>query len=320
MASAAWQVGLGLAAAGAAIYPSYKYDQSHPTIGQKRKYPYDEGVDLSFDSKRQRLSKMAFRRRRTFRRRPRRFRRRRIRIRRKRFVRRVRRIARLVNEPQKYIPGDTTMFVSEANVGGPIAYVMAPASALIQGDADANFAGNSFFLRGIRFFGKVGLDTTTPPTTGFVMRVMAIESREQGQGLHVINNFTSTTTSITNPTQTPPDVNPRFFEITPFTGKGNIWPVDTSLVRLRRTWHIVVNPGDVEAGEASLPVPFNIYWRINKLIQVENTGQGAITTGQRRFKYRQYYFVIQIMGSVAGTNTDIIGQMNFNTAVHWREA
>jgi len=317
-------VASGAALSGYALYSDIKY------AGQKRKFQQlDEGIDLSADPKRQKLitsSKMAFRSRRRFRRR---FRRRRRRFPRKKrgFRRAVKRVILRTLEPRKLAVSFAQAF-AEADATNRLVYVNCPPSALVQGTAgtqDDQVDGNKVFLRGMILRGQVAMDNTTPTANGVIFRVTACFSKEQGSGFQggfVVYN--STTTSAANPAQVPPDTNPRFFDaVVPqaFIGGGNVIPFDRTNVKVLKQWTFLVNPGaDTIASELSLPTIVKCYLPINKMIQFEDAGQLGLTTAPRRFKYGNYFFVVQVIASSgAPFSTDTLVNGSFRTEVFWKD-
>lgn len=310
----------GAALSGYALYSDIKY------AGQKRKF--DEGIDLSFDSKRRKLTpRMAFRRR-TFRRR---FRRRRPfrkkRFGRRRFAKRVKRVILRTLEPRKIATSFAQSF-AEADVNNRLVYVNCPPSALVQGTAgtqDDQVDGNKVFLRGMVLRGQIAMDTTTPSAEAAIFRVTACFTKEQGSGFQggfVVYN--STTTSAANPAQVPPDTNPRFFDaVVPqaFIGGGNVIPFDRTNVKVLKQWTFLVNPGSGTIGtELALPTIVKCYLPINKMIQFEDAGQLGLTTAPRRFKKGNYFFVVQVIASSGFPfSTDTLINGSFRTEVFWKD-
>lgn len=172
LAQAGGFIAAGAALSGYALYSDIKY------AGQKRKF--DEGIDLTFDSKRQKLiPRMAFRRR-TFRRRGKRRFRRKRRFGRKRFAKSVKRVILRTLEPRKLAVSFAQAF-AEADAVNRLVYVNCPPSALVQGTAgtqDDQVDGNKVFLRGMVLRGQVAMDNTTPTANGVIFRVTACFTKE----------------------------------------------------------------------------------------------------------------------------------------------
>ena len=328
MATSIGQLAIGLGAVAAAYPLTRKWDNY---VDQKRKA--DEAVDLSYDSKRQRLSsgfvssgnmafRPRFRRRRMFRRR--RFRRKFIRARRRAFRRAVKRVVLKTAEPQKIVAANFSQGFAEEDAAGPLAYVACPPSVLVQGDQDDQFTGNKVWIKGMLLRGHIFINQTTPGITAAMVIVTAVFTKEQGTGFQGgFIPFSSTTTSSTNPAQTAPDVNPRFFDAagsSAFTGNKFDITFDSTNVKVLRQWKIPINfAGDVEGTLGAMPTLIKLYCPINRMVQIEDAGQQGMTTGTRRFKHGSWYYVLKVITGVAGGLNDTAVSGDFSTQVFIRD-
>lgn len=325
MASSLGQVAIGLGAA-AAAYPLTRLWDNH--VDRKRKA--DEAVDLTFDLKRQRVASnfvstpnMGFKRRSRFRKRFRRPRRRRT-FRKKRFARSVKRVILRTIEPRKVVAADFQQSFSEEDAVGPVAYINCPPSVLVQGTQEDQVTGNKCFLKGMVLRGHMFLSVTTPSVTGAMVLVTAIWTKEQGTGFHGgFIAYTSTTTSAANPAQVPPDTNPRLFNaVAPFnfTGDKFRYEFDRTNVKVLKQWRIPINPGGQDSLTiGSMPVLFKLYCPINRMIQFEDPGELGLSATPRRFKYGNYYFVLQVVTGVANGANDTIINGDFRSEVFLRD-
>ena len=190
------------------------------------------------------------------------------------------------------------------------------------GDEEDRFHGNEFWLKALSLRGQMSMDRTTPPATSAMVRITLLWSKDQS-GAHDdgFSAFGNTTTAITNPTQTPPNVNPRFFMNTavPFTGQGYVAPFDTTRHKVIRSWLIPVNPaGDAEAGELSMPTLFKCYVPIRRMMQVEDATQGPLTQ-PLRYKNGTYWWVIQVIASTVGTSADPVVNFEVQPINYFRD-
>lgn len=316
--------GVGLSSLG----PDFKFDVS-------KKRPATLQLIGGSDAKRLRLSdfvKLRKRKRgggmarRRFRRRFRRRRRARGKRTFRRFARRVKRVILRTQEPKNRLAANNLAFnLVEGDAVSRVVYVHCPVASLLQGPEDDEFIGNKFWLKGVSIRGQLSMSTDTPTATGALVRFTLLWSRDQGAAnmSTTLIPLTSGTTVNTNPAQTAPNVNPRFFAYTtsPFTGHGYVTPFDTTRHKVIRSFSIPVNPsGDVETGQFSIPTPFNCYVRIGKMQQVEDHDSGDLSTPPMRFKYGTYWWVIQCIAS--NTNppgNDPICTLQFQSHVYYRD-
>jgi len=270
---------------------------------------------------------MAFRRR-TSRRRPRRGRR----LRKRRgfrsrggFAKRVRRVIFRSLEKRVQVIEDGTVATNLAEGDGTtrVIYVQAPISGMLHGDEEDRFQGNQFWLKALSLRGQLTMDTTTPPATAAIVRITLLFSKDQGDGFQTgLTAFGNTTTAITNPTQVPPDTNPRFFQNTavPFVGLGYTAPFDVTRHKVIKSWIIPVNPsGDVEGSALALPTLFKCYVPIKRMMQVEDALQGPINGSNTRYKYGTYWWVVQCIAGNTGTSADTVVTMRHQSMVYYRD-
>lgn len=284
------------------------------------------------DPKRLKLSdftkkrKMARRGRMSVRRRPRRGRRlRRKRTFRRSFAKRVKRVIFRALERKVNVstdPGFDEVAMAEGDGVTRVIYVHSPVSAMNHSDEEDGFHGNQFYLKALSLRGQLSMDTTTPSATAAIVRITLLWSKDQGSGFDTgFVALGNTTTANTNPTQTAPNVNPRFFMNTavPFVGQGYVTPFDTTRHRVIRSWIIPVNPaGDSEAGQLSLPTLFKCYVPIKRMMQIEDAVQGPLTQPVR-FKNGTYWWVIQTIASNVGTSTDPVVNMEVQALTYFRD-
>jgi len=320
----------GAALSGYALYSDIKY------AGQKRKF-IDEGVDLSYDTKRARLSlpvrnNMAMFRRRTFRRRfRRRFKRRPRRFRRRRgsFKRAVRRVILKTAEPKKYDDAIVNAYqIREGDGTSRVSNVVCPMFGLGQGVEDDQFLGNKYWLKGYSIRGQVGTSGEVTTRQGAIIRISLVWSREQNPGVLFAGwtEFTSATTSTANPTATSPNVNPRFFESATatlaFVGNGFVLPFDTTNVRVLASRNIVVNPGvenQAGSGVIALPTPFKFYFPINKWVQIRDPDETDLSNVALTYKYGVYYLVMQAISNTNDITDQTIAEMDYKLTMHYRD-
>jgi len=326
MASSLWQVGLGLAAAGASYPITRKWDKF---VDRKRKR-VDEGIDLSHDSKRLKMAmrtRSRFRSRRSFRRR-RTFRKRRFRKGRGSFKRAVRRVILRTAEAKQTITSSATGFgLAQGDGTSRIVYVTCPVQVPGQGVEDDQFLGNKYFVKGISFRGQVGTSGEGTVFQGALVRVTLVWSKKQNAALLAgWNTFGNTTTRTTNPTATAPNENPTFFEASTLTGQfvGSGWvdPFDTTVVTVISSKTIVINPGvENEAGTGiiSCPTPFSFYYSLNKWLQIEDPTHTDLSTAQFRFKHGTYYLVMQVIANTNDVSATAVGEMDYKIKLHFRD-
>lgn len=271
---------------------------------------------------------MARFRRRTFRRRPRRSRRfrRKRGFRRTSFKRAVKRVIFRTLEKQQQVIEDGTVATNLAEGDGTTRtiYVQSPLSGMLHGDEEDRFHGNEYWLKSLGIRGVITMDTTTPPATGAMVRITLLWSKDQGDGFQTgFTAFGNTTTATTNPAQTSPDVNPRFFMNTavPFVGLGYIAPFDTTRHRVIKSWLIPVNPsGDVEGSALAMPTLFKCYVTLNKKMQVEDALQAGIAGTNTRYKNGTYWWVVQcIAGNASTPSADTVCVMRAQSIVYYRD-
>jgi len=306
-----------------------QYARSSGLRSLKRKA--DEGIDLSFDRKKQRMAfrrGTRFRSRRSFRGRRRSFRKRRFRSRRGSFKRAVKRVILRTAEPKQAI---TSAVLAQGLVQGDgtsrIVYVMCPIQVPGQGIQDDQFIGNKFYVKGISFRGQVGTSGEDTTFQGALIRITLVWSKKQNSALSTgWNTFGSTTTRTTNPTATAPSENPTFFESPNLTGQftGNGWvdPFDITTVKVISSKTIIVNPGvenQAEGGVVSCPTPFSFYYRLNKWLQIEDPTHGDFATAQFRFKYGTYYLVMQVIANTNDVSNTPVAEMDYKVKVHFRD-
>jgi len=314
-------------AAGAAL-SAYALYSDIKTAGSKRKP--DEGVDLSYDSKRIKLNpnvvtspSMAFRRRSRFRRRFRRRPRKRFGRKRRSFKRAVRRVILRTIEPRKVIASEFQQAFNEEDAVGSVSYVNCPPSILVQGTQEDQVSGNQVWLKGMLLRGHFMLSLTTPSVAGCMVVVTAVHTKEQGSGFQGgFIQFQSTTTSGTNPAQVAPDVNPRFFNgagAIAFTGDKYRVEFDKTNVKVMRQWKIPINPAGDQTTVGTMPTLFKLYCPINRKIQFEDAGELGLTTAPRRFKRGNYFFVLQVITGIPGGVNDTIVNGDFRSEVFVRD-
>lgn len=329
LAQAGAFIAAGTALSGYALYSDIKH------AGRKRKF-VDEGVDLSYDNKRARLSlpvrnNMAMFRRRTFRRRfRRRFKRRRRTFRRRRgFTRAVKRVILRTSEPKKYDDAEVNAYsIREGDGTSRVSNVVCPMFGVGQGVEDDQFIGNKYFLKGYSIRGQVGTSGEVTTRQGAIIRISLVWSREQNPQVLFAGwtEFTSTTTSTANPTATSPNVNPRFFESTnatlAFVGNGYVLPFDTTNVRVLASRTIIVNPGvenQAEEGIIAMPTPFKFYFPINKWVQIRDPGEGDLSNVALTYKRGVYYLVMQGISNTNDVTNTVIAEMDYKLAMHYRD-
>jgi len=274
-----------------------------------------------------RKSKMVRRGRTAFRRRSRRTRR----FRRKRsfgrrsFAKRVKRVIFRTLERKVNVstdPGFDEVAMAEGDGTTRVIYVHSPVSAMNHSDEEDGFHGNEFWLKALSLRGQLSMDTTTPPATAAIVRFTLLWSKDQGSGFDTgFVSFGNTTTANTNPAQTAPNVNPRFFMNTavPFVGQGYVVPFDTTRHKVIRSWIVPVNPsGDSESGQLSMPTLFKLYVPIRKMMQIEDATQGPLTQPVR-FKNGTYWWVIQVIASNVGTSADPVVNMEVQALTYFRD-
>jgi len=328
MATSLGQIAAGLVAT-AAIYPLTRKWDRH--VESNKRKAEDQ---RSFSVKRLKLNRntdMAFRTRRTFRRRFRRrkrtFRRRRMPFRKRRFTKAVRRVILKTSEPKQiWAPENTTGYaIREGDGTSRIINVTSPLSAPIQGVEDDQFIGNKFFAKGIVLRGQVGTSGEVTNRQGCIIRITLVFSKEQNPLDGAWTEFTSATTSSAAPLATSPNVNPRFFESSnatlQFVGNGWTLPFDRTRVKVITSKTIVVNPGvenDAGAGIIAMPTPFNLYFPINKWMQIEDPDQNSLTD-PLRFKYGNYYLVMQAVSNTNDVTDQTIAEMDYSIGVFYRD-
>jgi len=264
-------------------------------------------------------------RRRTFRRKFKRRRRTKRRFRRKSsFNRRVKRVIfRSLERKVMNCNGISVATIAEGDGVSRVVLVHAPLSHMAQGDEEDRFQGNQFWVKGLLIRGQFSMDTTTPPASSAIMRLSLIWTPEQGAGFDAgFVGFGNTTTSNTNPAQTAPNVNPRFFmnTATPFTGAGYTVPYDTTRVKVIKTFIIPVNPsGDTVGTELAMPTLFKCYVPIRKMVQCEDPLQASIATPPIRYKYGTYFWVLQCIAGNVGTSSDTVVNMVYQSLVYFRD-
>jgi len=324
-------VGLGLAAVGAAYPITRWYDKTYGIDSRKRK---DRGFEVSFPvSKRIKGIPMAFssRRRRPMRRRPyrrKRFRRRRVPFKRRRFTKAVRRVILRTAEPKvARIPENENLTLQQGDATTRVVYVSNPPGGMIQGTEADQFVGDKFFLKGVSLRGQVGTSGENTTFQGGTIRITLCWSKEQGSALDgPWTVFDSTTTSVANPTQVPPFVNPRFFEDSNasfvFVGNGMVLPFDTrGKVRTLGTKYITLNPGvenQAEGGVVGAPTLFDFYWPINKWMSIEDPDQGDISSPYR-FKYGTYYLVMQVIANTNDVSATPVAEMEYTISCYFKD-
>lgn len=299
----------------------------------KRPYPTPPGTPLVTSNKRLRKSfslrsKMVKFRRRRFRRfqRRRRFRKK-VPFRRRRFTKAVRRVILKTTESKlRRVPESGSLNLAQGDGTSRVTYVQAPANSLIQGPESDEFLGSKFWLKGISLRGQVGTSGETTTYNGCLIRVTLVWSKEQGTGLDTaFVAFTSATTSIAAPLQTPPFQNPRFFETTNATNQfvGNGWALafDRTKVKVIKSYTIQVNPGvenEAGAGIIATPTPFNLYFPINRPMQIEDPAQGDLTS-PFMFKHGTYYLVMQAIANTNDVSSTQVAEMTYTTTTYFKE-
>jgi len=329
MATSVGQIAAGLVAT-AAIYPlTRKWDNYVETNKRKAQ------DQRSFSVKRIKLvtnSDMAFRTRRTFRRRFRRrrktYRKRRTPFRKRRFTKAVRRVILKTSEPKQiWAPENAVGYaIREGDGTSRVINVSAPLSAPIQGVEDDQFIGNKFFAKGISLRGQVGTSGEVTTRQGAIIRITLVYSKEQNPGLDgAWTEFTSATTSVAVPTATPPNLNPRFFESSnatlQFVGNGWTLPFDRTRVKVISSRTILVNPGvenQADGGVIAMPTAFSLYFPINKWMQIEDPDQTTLTD-PLRFKYGNYYLVMQAISNTNDVTDQTIAEMDYSIGMFYRD-
>lgn len=304
----------GAALSGYALYSDIKHAR------QKRKFQeVDEGIDLSFDSKRQR---MAFPRRRTFRRRfRRRFRKRfkrRVPFNRRRFTKRVRRVILKTAEAKKLDnPSQSVTTFREGDGTSRTVYIRNLCAILgNQGLDQDHIVGNSVWIKGFAFCGQIGLSQFSVTSQGALLRVSLVWSKQQltvgtgtnGPGFLELNSgTTSALTQTAGAAVLSPEQVPGLFEGTKGTtanyiGLGYVIPFDKTQCKRIKTYTIPINPsGDVgNETNTTVPTPFNLWFPINKKYQWEDPTEANLS-GTSHGKYGTYYLVLQL---VADTNSN----------------
>jgi len=327
MATSFGQVALGLASV-AAIYPlTRKWDKHVDSLKRKS----DEAIDLSHDTKKQRMAfrrTSRFRGKRTFRGRKRSFRKRRFRSRRGSFKRAVKRVILRTAEAKQTITSAVTGFgIAQGDNTSRIVYVSCPVQVPGQGVEDDQFLGNKFFVKGISFRGQVGTSGEDTTFQGALIRVTLVWSKKQNAALlSGWNTFGSTTTRTTNPTATAPNENPTFFEAPSlteqFVGNGWVDAFDITTVKVLSSKTIVVNPGvenQAEGGVISCPTPFSFYYKLNKWMQIEDPTHSDLSTAAFRFKYGTYYLVMQAVANTNDVSNTAVAEMDYKMKLHFRD-
>lgn len=301
---------------------------AHPTDIQKKRPrgftligPDPKRLKLSDLTKPKAVHSMALRRRR-FRGRKRRGKRR-FRGKRRGFARKVRNVIRRTLEPQRTPSTAQTLSLAEGDGTTRVIYVLAPVTSLIQGTDDATFRGNKVYLKGVSLRGQLSMDVTTPPASSAAIRLTLLWSKDQGSGFNsTFQTFGNTTTSITNPTQVPPNSNPQFFGLTavPFTGQGYTVPFDTTRHKVIKSFILPVNAtGEFDAPALAMPTMFKCYVRLNKTLQMEDLFSTPLSSVPRRFKNGTYWWVLQCIAGNTGTSTDTVVNMTYQSVVYFRD-
>lgn len=319
----------GLTALGAyAGYEDYKTYQKRKERGFRVVEPSTKRI--RFTKKSLRNPKMAFRRRGRFRRRfSRRGKKYVRRARARRFRRRVRRIVLKTHEPQKFVAATVAGYsIREGDGTSRVTNVMCPLFAMRQGNEEDQFAGNSFWCKGIALRGQVGTSGESTSNQGAVITVTLVWSKEQNPQAFTgqWTELTSTTTSTTNPTATAPNLNPRFFADStnplPFVGLGNVIEFDSTRVKVGKQYKILVNPGVENQAGASViacPTEFRMWFPINKKFTLEDPEQSDFSATALRFKQWVPYIVMQAVSDTDQVANEVIAEMDYRTVVAHRE-
>lgn len=243
------------------------------------------------------------------------------------FVRRVRRVILRTTEAKKRVnPENATLNLAQGDGTSRIVYVSSPPLDLITGSSAGEIDGNKIFLKGISFRGMVGTSGENTTFNGGLIRVSLVFSREQfAPSTPNWITFGSTTTSTANPTATPPYLNPRFFETTnatnQFVGNGWVIPFDTTRVKVKSSRTLVLNPGtqnNAASGIVQTPTPFDLYYKINKWMTIEDPAQSDITA-PLRFKYGTYYLVMQVVANTNDVSTTVVAELQYTLTTYFRD-
>ena len=270
------------------------------------------------------------------RRRPRRFVRRRrfgrTRLRRsraRRFRRRVRRVILKSHEPQKFVAATVAGYsIREGDGTSRVTNVMCPLFAMRQGNEEDQFAGNSFWCKGISLRGQVGTSGESTSNQGAVITLTLVWSKEQNPQAFTgqWTELTSTTTSTTNPTATAPNLNPRFFADAtnplPFVGLGNVIEFDSTRVKVGKQYKILVNPGvENQAGSAIIATPteFKCWFPVNKKFTLEDPEQSDFSATAVRYKQWVPYIIMQAISDTDQVANEVIAEMDYRTVVAHRD-
>lgn len=285
--------------------------------------------------KRQRLigSNMAFRSRRSsrFRRRFKRrtFRKRRVPFRRRKFTRSVRRVILRTAEAKKVDNVSNGILTTRQGDGTtPTIWAIQPAAILTQGVQADQFVGDKFFLKGFTFRGYAGLSGETTAYAGTLIRVSLVHhpTNNNSTAATAFQEFTSTTTLTSNPTQLAPFQNPQFFESTgtneSIRGNFNTIPFDRKLVKPLKSYTFALNPGaenQAGAGPISIPTPFKFYFAINRWVQLVDPGESDLSSATLRFKHGSYWILVQATSNTNDFTDTPNAEFSYRVSTHYRD-
>lgn len=209
-------------------------------------------------------------------------------------------------------PGDAT---------GTSLLVKAPYQAVAQGSGPMNYGQSKVFLRGIKIKATImAIDPTNCIVELIFGRVKdQFDTTVNGTVLTNVGvTYNSTTTGVTNPTQTIPFSNIPFYDegAAPFNGTSIITPINTDVVTVlkRRRWNF--NTAGQEATHplkiVNMWLPINKFWRINEVEEVADLPATSAQDGN-------YFYTWRVFGGEDETSSTALAQIKEDTTAFWKE-
>jgi len=209
-------------------------------------------------------------------------------------------------------PGDLT---------SPILLLRSPFQAVAQGSGPMNYGQSRVFLRGISLKGTImAIDPTN-----VIVRLVFFRVRDQfdttANGTVLTNagvTYGSTTTGVTNPTQTVPFSNIPFFDegAQPYVGTSIVTPFNTDDVKILKIFKWNLNTSGQEATHPlrvfNLWLSINKFWRIREVEEVADLPATSPQDGN-------YGYFWQVFGSETIASNVALVNINEECRAFWKE-
>lgn len=214
-------------------------------------------------------------------------------------------------------PGDGTSTV--CYVMNPFAGVLVSSFGAVTSSSHALVMGTKLFLRGVQL--RFRLRNAVQGQS--MLKIYMISAKQKSWtgtlGVTTWDKYISTTTDITNPTRAAGQSNIPLYETSlngGFTGASSSSSFDTNDIKVLKVKKYFFNNYGVAANNDFKLI--KVWFPINKFVKLEDPSEVQQTAPPVFFKWRQYYFVMQVF-SGAATDIDSTQMLGIDANQMWMQ-